>query len=192
MKPIKKFSMMAKANDSINESADANHDAVMDLVKKMGYESVEELKKEKNLLTKLEGLLKDFTPKQDISEDELEEDRAEDIADEVKKKGTPKSLEGDEGEKEEDKEVGAEGAGGEVEEDTAEDIEDEVLATGEPKDLEDKAGDKVSDDPAITSEVPAEADEVEDEDGVEVAAEDEETPAATRRIMAFEDFIKEK
>jgi len=192
MKPIKKFSMMAKANDSINESADANHDAVMDLVKKMGYESVEELKKEKNLLTKLEGLLKDFTPKQDISEDELEEDRAEDIADEVKKKGTPKSLEGDEGEKEEDKEVGAEGAEGEVEEDTAKDIEDEVLATGEPKDLEDKAGDKVSDDPAITSEVPAEADEVEDEDGVEVAAEEEETPAATRRIMAFEDFIKEK
>ena len=192
MKPIKKFSMMAKANDSINESADANHDAVMDLVKKMGYESIEELKKEKNLLTKLEGLLKDFTPKQDISEDELEEDRAEDIADEVKKKGTPKSLEGDEGEKEEDKEVGAEGTGGEVEEDTAKDIEDEVLATGEPKDLEDKAGDKVSDDPAITSEVPAEADEVEDEDGVEVAAEDEETPAATRRIMAFEDFIKEK
>jgi len=192
MKPIKKFSMMAKANDSINESADANHDAVMDLVKKMGYESIEELKKEKNLLTKLEGLLKDFTPKQDISEDELEEDRAEDIADEVKKKGTPKSLEGDEGEKEEDKEVGAEGTGGEVEEDTAKDIEDEVLATGEPKDLEDKAGDKVSDDPAITSEVPAEADEVEDEDGVEVAAEEEETPAATRRIMAFEDFIKEK
>ena len=52
MKPIKKFSMMAKAGDSINESADANHDAVMDLVKKMGYDSVEELKKEKNLLTK--------------------------------------------------------------------------------------------------------------------------------------------
>ena len=41
-------------------------------------------------------------------------------------------------------------------------------------------------------EVPAEADEVEDEDGVEVAAEEEDTPAATRRIMAFEDFIKEK
>ena len=49
MKPIKKFSMMSKAEGSINESADVNHDAVMDLVKKMGYESVEELKKEKNL-----------------------------------------------------------------------------------------------------------------------------------------------
>ena len=116
MKPIKKFSMMAKAGDSINESADASHDAVMDLVKKMGYESIDELKKEKNLLTKLEGLLKDFTPKQDISEDELEEARAEDI---------------------------------EVEDD-------------------------------------------EEEDGAEVAAEETETPAATRRIMAFEDFIKEK
>ena len=192
MKPIKKFSTMAKADNSINESAEPNLDAVMDLVKKMGYESVEELKKEKNLLNKLEGLLKDFTPKQDISEDELEEDRAEDIADDVKKKGEPKSLEGEKGEKEEDKEVGAEGAEGEVEEDTAEDIEDAVLAKGEPKDLEDKAGDKVSDDPKITKEVPAAADEVEDEDGVEVAAEETETPAATKRIMAFEDFIKEK
>jgi len=195
MKPIKKFSMMTKAEGSINESADVNHDAVMDLVKKLGYESVDELKKEKNLLTKLEGLLKDFTPKQDISEDELEEDRAEDIADEVKKKGEPKSLEGEEGEKEEDKETGASGEVAEtdeVEEDTAKDIEDEVLAKGEPKDIEDKAGDKVSDDPEITAEVPAEADEVEDEDGVDVAAEEEETPAATRRIMAFEDFIKEK
>ena len=80
----------------------------------------------------------------------------------------------------------------EVEEDSAKDIEDEVLAKGEPKDVEDKAGDKVSDDPEITAEVPAEADEVEDEEGVEVAAEEEETPAATKRIMAFEDFIKEK
>ena len=195
MKPIKKFSMMAKAGDSINESADASHDAVMDLVKKMGYESIDELKKEKNLLTKLEGLLKDVTPKQDISEDELEEDRAEDIADEVKKKGEPKSLEGGEGEKEEDKETRSNGEVAEtdeVEEDTAKDIEDEVLAKGEPKDLEDKAGDKVSDDPEITKEVPAEASEVEDEDGVEVAAEETETPAATKRIMAFEDFIKEK
>lgn len=195
MKPIKKFSMMATATDSVNESATANHDAVMDLVKKMGYESVEELKKEKNLLSKLEALLKDFTPKQDISEDEIEEDRAEDIENEVKKKGEPRSLEGEEGEKEEDKEVGATGEVAEtdeVEEDKAEDIEDEVKAMGEPKDIEDKAGEKVSDDPAITAEVPAAADEVEDEDGVEVAAEEEETPAATRRIMAFEDFIKEK
>ena len=193
MKPIKKFSMMSKAEGSINESADVNHDAVMDLVKKMGYESVEELKKEKNLLTKLEGLLKDVSPKDDISEDELEEDRAEDIADEVKKKGEPKSLESEE-DKDEDK-VGTDGEVAEtdeVEEDTADDIEDEVLAKGEPKDIEDKAGDKVSDDPEITADVPAEADEVEDEEGVEVAAEEEETPAATKRIMAFEDFIKEK
>ena len=195
MKPIKKFSMMANADSSINESANATHDAVMDLVKKMGYESVEELKKEKNLLSKLEGLIKDAAPKEDISEEEIEEDRAEDIADDIKKKGEPRSLEGDEGEKEEDKEVGAAGEVAEtdeVEEDKAEDIEDEVLAIGEPKDLEDKAGDKVSDDPAITDEVPAEADEVEDKDGVEIAEEEEETPAATKRIMAFEDFIKEK
>jgi hypothetical protein len=192
MKPIKKFSTIATATDSLNESAKVNQDAVMDLVKKMGYESVEELKKEKNLLSKLEALLKDFTPKQDISEDEIEEDRAEDIEDEVKAKGEPKSLEGEEGEKEEDKEVGGTGEVAEedeVEEDTAEDIEDEVNAIGEPKDLEDKAGDKVSDDPAITDEVPAEGDD--EESGIDVE-EEEDTPAATRRIMAFEDFIKEK
>ena len=171
MKPIKKFSMMAKAEDSINESAEATHDAVMDLVKKMGYESVEELKKEKNLLTKLEGLIKDASPKQDISEEEIEEDRAEDIADEEKKKGEPRSLESEE-DKEEDK-VGTEGEVAEEEE------------TEEVDDL-------VTKDQEITKEVPAEADEVEDEDGVEVAAEEEETPAATKRIMAFEDFIKEK
>lgn len=192
MKPIKKFSTITTANDSILESATVNHDAVMDLVKKMGYESVEELKKEKNLLSKLEALLKDFTPKQDISEDEIEEDRAEDIEDELKKKGEPRSLEGEEGKKEEDDEVGATGEVAEtdeVEEDKAKDIEDEVLAKGEPKDLEDKAGDKVSDDPAITDEVPGEAD---DEDAGKDVEEEEETPAATRRIMAFEDFIKEK
>jgi len=187
MKPIKKFSMMATATDSVNESATANHDAVMDLVKKMGYESVEELKKEKNLLSKLEALLKDFTPKQDISEDEIEEDRAEDIEDEIKKKGEPRSLEGEEGEKEEDEEMSAAGEVAEtddVEEDKAEDIEDEVKAMGEPKDIEDKAGEKVSDDPAITAEVPAEGDD--EESGEEVE------PAAKKRIMAFEDFIKEK
>ena len=166
---------MSKTEDSINESADVNHDAVMDLVKKMGYESVEELKKEKNLLSKLESLLKDVSPKQDISEDELEEDRAEDIEDTVKAKGAPKSLEAEE-----------------LEEDSTEDIEDEIVAKGEPKSLEDTVDDKVSDDSEITAEVPAEADEVEDEDGVEVASEEKETPAATRRIMAFEDFIKEK
>src|SRR5210317_922877 len=120
MKPIKKFSMIAKAEGSINESADVNHDAVMDLVKKMGFESVEELKKEKNLLTKLEGLIKDVSPKDDISEEEIEEERAEDIEAELKKKGEPKSLEGEE---EEDKEVDATGEVAEeteeVEEDTA-------------------------------------------------------------------------
>ena len=186
MKPIKKFSMMTKAEDSINESADVNHDAVMDLVKKMGYDSVDELKKEKNLLSKLEGLLKDVSPKQDISEDELEEDRAEDIADEVKKKGTPKSLEAEE-DKEEDKVSSA----GEVAEDEEMEDEDEDTAE-EVEDGDDDDDEVVTKDQEITKEVPAEADEVEDEDGVEVAAEEEETPAVTRRIMAFEDFIKEK
>ena len=201
MKPIKKFSMMSKAGDIINESAEANHDAVMDLVKKMGYESIDELKKEKNLLSKLESLLKDVSPKQDISEDELEEDRAEDIEDTVKTKGEPKSLEAEELEEDStediEDEIVAKGEpksleAEELEEDSTEDIEDEIAAKGEPKSLEDTVDDKVSDDSEITAEIPAEADEVEDKDGVDVATEEEETPAATKRIMAFEDFIKEK
>ena len=201
MKPIKKFSMMSKAGDIINESAEANHDAVMDLVKKMGYESIDELKKEKNLLSKLESLLKDVSPKQDISEDELEEDRAEDIEDTVKTKDEPKSLEAEELEEDStediEDEIVAKGEpksleAEELEEDSTEDIEDEIVTKSEPKSLEDTVDDKVSDDSEITAEVPAEADEVEDKDGVDVATEEEETPAATKRIMAFEDFIKEK
>ena len=57
---------------------------------------------------------------------------------------------------------------------------------------EDADDDLVSDEEEITMELPAEADEVEDEEDVEVASEEKETPAATRRIMAFEDFIKER
>ena len=39
---------------------------------------------------------KTFAKSNDISEDEIEEDRAEDIEDEMKAKGSPKSLEGTE------------------------------------------------------------------------------------------------
>jgi len=111
-------------------------------------------------------------------------------------KGKAKSLEGTK-DKEGDAEVvdsEDEVAEDEVEETSgkAKEIEDEVKAIGATKSLEDKEGEEVSDEQEITAEVPAEADEVEDEDGVDVASEEKETPKATRRIMAFEDFIKEK
>ncbi len=194
MKSIKKFSAMTSKDQPITESAKVSQEAVEELIKKIGFDSIEELKKEKDLLSKLESLAKSSAKKEDISEEEIEEDRAEDIEDEMKSKGKPKSLEGVK-DKEGDEEVvdsDSEVAEEEVEEDRAEDIEDEVLSTGKPKSLEDKEGEEVSDDQEITKEVPAEADEVEDEDGVDVASEEEETPKATRRIMAFEDFIKEK
>jgi len=206
MKSIKKFSAISAKDQPITESAKVSQEAVEELIKKIGFDSIEELKKEKDLLSKLESLAKSSAKKDDISEDEIEEDRAEDIEDEVKAKGTPKSLEGTEdkeGEEEvipsdsevaEEEEVEAEE---EVEEDRAEDIEDEVLAVGKTKSLEDKEGKEVSPDQEITKEVPAEAPEVEDKGGVDVEDDDSEneeveTPKATRRIMAFEDFVKEK
>ena len=196
MKSIKKFSAMTAKDQPITESAKVTKEAVDELIKKIGFDSIEELKKEKDLLSKLEAMSKTFAKSNDISEDEIEEDRAEDIEDEMNAKGKAKSLEGTE-DKEGDAEVvdsDSEVAEDEVKElsGKAKEIEDEVNAIGDTKSLEDKEGEEVSDEQEITAEVPAEADEVEDEDGVDVASEEEETPKATRRIMAFEDFIKEK
>jgi hypothetical protein len=204
MKSIKKFSAMTAKDQPITESAKVTKEAVDELIKKIGFDSIEELKKEKDLLSKLEAMSKTFAKSNDISEDEIEEDRAEDIEDEMKAKGKAKSLEGtkdkegDEDVVDSDSEVAEEeGTKGEVEEDRAEDIEDEVSSIGKTKSLEDKEGKEVSDDQEITAEVPAEAPEVDDMGGVDVEDDDSEneevdTPKATRRIMAFEDFIKEK
>ena len=190
MKSIKKFSAMSANDQSITESAKVTKEAVDELIKKIGFNSIDELKKEKDLLSKLEAMSKTFAKSNDISEDELEEDRADDIEDEMNAKGKTKSLEGTKDKKGDEEVVASEVE--EVEEDTADDIEAEVLAIGKPKSLEDEADELVSGDQEITKEVPAEADEVEDEDGVDVASEEKETPKATKRIMAFEDFIKEK
>lgn len=170
MKSIKKFSAISVKDQSITESAKVTKEAVDELIKKIGFNSIDELKKEKDLLSKLEAMSKTFAKDSDISEDEIEEDRTEDIEDEMKAKGSPKSLEGTK-DKGSDEEIAAEVE--EVEEDATED-------------------DLVSDEQEITKEVPAEEDEVEDEGGVDVASEEKETPKATKRIMAFEDFIKEK
>ena len=192
MKSIKKFSAMTAKDQPITESAKVTKEAVDELIKKIGFDSIEELKKEKDLLSKLEAMSKTFAKSNDISEDEIEEDRAEDIEDEMNAKGKAKSLE-DTKDKGSDEEV----VSAEVEEieelsGKAKEIEDEVNSIGATKSLEDKEGEEVSDEQEITAEVPAEADEVEDEDGVDVASEEKETPKATKRIMAFEDFIKEK
>ena len=174
MKSIKKFSAMSAKDQPITESAKVTKEAVDELIKKIGFNSIDELKKEKDLLSKLEAMSKTFAKSSDISEDEIEEDRTEDIEDEVKAKGEPKSLEGTK-DKEGDEEVVASEVE-EVEEEASDEIEDEVI----------------SDEQEITKEVPAVEDEVEDEGGIDVASEEEETPKATKRIMAFEDFIKEK
>ena len=173
MKSIKKFSAISVKDQSITESAKVTKEAVDELIKKIGFNSIDELKKEKDLLSKLEAMSKTFAKDSDISEDEIEEDRTEDIEDEMKAKGSPKSLEGTK-DKGSDEEIAAEVE--EVEEDATEEAEDDL----------------VSDEQEITKEVPAEEDEVEDEGGVDVASEEKETPKATKRIMAFEDFIKEK
>jgi hypothetical protein len=139
------------------------------LIKKIGFNSIDELKKEKDLLSKLEALSKSFANKDDISEEEIEEDRADEVEDEVLAKAKPKSTEGEGDAKKGDEEVVAA-------EEVEEDVEDEI----------------VSDEEEVSDEVPAEEDEVSDEDGVPVADEEVDTPKATKRIMAFEDFIKEK
>ena len=167
MKSIKKFSAMNSASDkAITESAKVTKEAVDELIKKIGFNSIDELKKEKNLLSKLEAMSKSFAKANDISEEEVEEveeDRATDVEDEVKKKGTPVSTETP---------------------------EEEVIVASDDEIEEETETELVDDE--ITKEVPEEEDEVSDEDGVLVADEEVETPKAKSRIMAFEDFIKEK
>jgi len=167
MRRVKKFSEMV--NESSNRAAE-----IQEVVKKLGYSSLEEIKKEKALLTKLEGLMKELGTARDVSEDEAEE-----IEDEVVAKGEPKSLANKTGEKEED---GEPGGTAEVAEDAAEEIEDEIVAMSEPEDHSEEEGEAVvTRDQEVTDEVPAEAD---DEDA------GNEVPKA--RIMTFEEFIQEK
>lgn len=200
MKPIKKFSAASTGSQSILESANLNPEALAELVQKLGYNNIDEIKKEKALLSKLEALLKEFSPKQDVSEDEAEE-----IEDKLKKLGEPKSLEDKAGEKEEDEEVGGTGEVAEeeeteeekeaakTEEDTAEEIEDTIVKLGEPEKEEEEEGEKVvTKDQEVTVEVPAEGDEEEAGKEIEIKKEEEKTPVAKRRIMTFEDFVKEE
>jgi len=187
----------------------------------MGYNSIEELKREKTLISKLENLMKEFSPKTDISEDE-----AEDIEDATVKMGKPKSLEGEAGKKEEGGQVGTEED--EVTEDEAEDIEDEVIKKGEPKKLveeedddddedDDEDDEKVEKDEVTTTEVTEdEAEDIEDETvkmgepddksselkreledkekvkGKEIAKRNSEPLKISKRILSFDEFIGEE
>ena len=200
MKPIKKFSTISDETTKILESLKANHDqkTLETIVQQLGFKSLEEISKQKNLLSKLESFLKEFPGNAKVDEDEAEE-----IEDEVVKKGTPKDASDKAGEKEEDKEPGA---SNKVEEDDAEEIEDEVVKKGEPKSLEDKEGEKEEDKEVGGSNEVAEEEETETEETEEETPDAEETEETeteeeteepkeeskpSRRIMSFEDFIKE-
>ena len=176
MKSIKKFSATYNKGTSILESATLTPEALAELVKKLGYNNIDEIKKEKALLSKLESLLKEVNPKDDISEDD-----AEDIEDKVKSIGEPKSLEDKSGDKEEDdstKDEETEVSEEDEEEDTSKEIEDDIVDLGEPEEKEEEEGETV-----VTNNQ-----EITDE----VEEETEKKPVATRRIMTFEDFIKEE
>ena len=167
MKHIKRFSQLV--TESTGKAAE-----IQEVVKKLGYNSLEEIKKEKALLTKLEGLMKELGTSVNVSEDEAEE-----IEDKVLAKGAPKSLVSKMGKKEEDGEPGGEG---EVAEGTEDEIEKKIVKKGEPKAHHEEEGEEVvTKDQKVTSDVEGEED---DEDaGVKV-------PKA--RIMTFEEFISER
>lgn len=166
MKHIKKFSQLV--TESTGKAAE-----IQEVVKKLGYNSLEEIKQEKALLTKLEGLMKELGKAGDVSEDEAEE-----IEDKVVAKGTPKSLAAKMGKKEEDGEPGGEEG---LEEDEAEEIEADTVKLGEPEDHEEEEGEEVvTKDQKITSKVPSVSDD-----------ETQGTKVPKARIMTFEEFIRE-
>lgn len=189
MKPIKKFSTEVNQPKSILESLDSK--ALDELIKGMGFNDIHELKREKNLLAKLEALLKEVNPKTDISEDD-----AEDIEDEIKKKGEPKSLEDKTGDKEPEVPVGDKPEEEEVAEEESDDEEtEEESDEDETTDTDSTEGDdkaevevEVEVDDTTAEEKPKE----EEEEEVEKEEESKATPKATRRIMTFEDFVQEE
>jgi hypothetical protein len=207
MKPIKKFSTEMNQPKSILESLDSK--ALDELIKGMGFKDIHELKREKALLSKLEALLKEVNPKHNISEDD-----AEDIEDDVNKKGEPKSLEDKTGEKEpevpvgdKEEEIAEEDESDDEETEEESDEDEEKTDDSEKKEDSDESGEKAEvevevevDDTekkdteeAPATETPTEEIPADDEEEEEVEKEEEskETPKATRRIMTFEDFIQE-
>jgi len=160
MKPIKKFSTEMNQPKSILESIDSK--ALTELIKGMGFNNIQELKKEKNLLSKLEALLKEVNP--------ISEDDAKDIEDKLNKKAEPKSLEDHAGKKEPEVVVGSVGEVAEEEEIEEEEIEEEIE--------EEKAEEEIEEEQA--------------EEEIEEEQAEEDSSKTSRKIMTFEDFIQVK
>ncbi len=129
MKPIKKFSTEMNQPKSILESIDSK--ALTELIKGMGFNNIQELKKEKNLLSKLEALLKEVNP--------ISEDDAKDIEDKLNKKAEPKSLEDHAGKKEPEVVVGSVGEVAEEEEIEEEKAEEEIEEEKAEEEIEEEA-----------------------------------------------------
>jgi len=161
MKPIKKFSTQVNQPKSILESLDSK--VLDELIKSMGFNDIHELKREKNLLSKLEALVKEIKPGENISEDD-----AEQIENDILKKAEPKSLETKAGEK----------VGDAKEENTEEVAEEEETEVETEEETDDETEEETDDE--------NEEEETDDEN------ESMKTPKASRRIMTFEDFIKEE
>jgi len=170
MKRIKKFSEL------VTESS-AKAAEIQEVVKKLGYGSLEEIQQEKTLLTKLESFMKELAKSSDVSEDETEE-----IEDKVIAKGSPKSLANKMGEKEEDGEPGGSSEEGEVAEDAAEEIDADVIARGETKKHSSAEGETV-----VTQDQ-----DVEEEPETSPEDEDAGVKIPKARIMSFEEFVKEQ
>ena len=180
MQGINKFSQLKSEELRIVESIKKDYGQMaIDIAKKMGFNSLEEVAKQKQVLTKLESLLKDLPSKSDVSED-----RAEEIEDDIKKKGEPKSEEDEEGKKEPNSKTGA---GNEVAESEEEEEKEEEGSEEEEE----------------GSEEEEEGSEEEEEVEEEINSKNNPNPAGypppggnsddvkSHRIKSFEDFIKE-
>ncbi len=155
---IKKFS------DLVTESSTKAAE-IQEVVKKLGYDSLEEIQREKSLLTKLESLMKELGKTSDVSEDGAAEIQAK-----AQAKGEPKSLANKMGEKEEDGEPGASSVEGEVAEDVAKNHDGAEPETG-----------------VVTQDQ-----EIEEEPEVSAEDPDAGVKIPKARIMSFEEFVKEQ
>jgi hypothetical protein len=193
MSRVKKFSDIL-SGQMLSESVDSTkvQSAVEVLMNKMGYDNIEELKREKSLISKLETLLKEFSPKTNISEDE-----AEDIEDEVVKRGTPKKLvelDEDEAEEIEDEVVkrGTPKKLVELDEDEAEEIEDETVKRGTPKKLMEDEAEEIEDETVKMGIPKDKGEEIEDEMDKMVDVKGKEIKAnSSKRILSFDEFVSE-
>jgi hypothetical protein len=155
---IKKFSELV--TESSTKAAE-----IQEVVKKLGYDSLEEIQREKSLLTKLESLMKELGKTSDVSEDGAAEIQAK-----AQAKGEPKSLANKMGEKEEDGEPGASSVEGEVAEDVAKTHDGAEPETG-----------------VVTQDQ-----EIEEEPEVSAEDPDAGVKIPKARIMSFEEFVKEQ